>query len=419
MEWYRIANLVMQAVYLPVHIVLIIRLIKNRQPTPIWRWFTIVVVGLWVMISGRLLESIAYIFFPVNDFYVFAVYYQLVGTTFATSAYLIWNLYLAGHERLSESRIFKAFMLTLASAVCIIVCTNGFHNLFYEKLVMGEPVVHGKFFLPCLLIVYGTLFVGWIISIVHIIRKEKDKLKRIVVFSLYPIMPAVAALVRSITKIDTLDYMPIIMTVSIICLYLMIFRFRYVDLFSQSIEKALENTQSALFIFNSLNGEIVYKNKSCEAYDSILKTIIKKLSSSNSFEDVIEEKHIHVSAVSTESQNLMTVVITDVSDIVKEREMLDKEIEKQNNLVEELEIKQHNIDAYLGSLYEIPRVKEKQEKIAYTKRITDETFEKIAEDLSIAESGKDEADEALNDVILLTQNAISKVRETVTALKEN
>lgn len=165
----------MQSAYLPLHLIFILHLIRKRQPTPIWRWFTVVVVGLLFMISGRLLESIAYLFFPVNGFYVFAVYYQLVGTAFATSSYLIWNLYLAGHDGLSENRMFKALMLGMAGIISLIICTNNMHHLFYGKLMMGERVMHGALFVPCLLFVYGTLFIGWIVSVVHILKSGNGK----------------------------------------------------------------------------------------------------------------------------------------------------------------------------------------------------------------------------------------------------
>ncbi len=419
MEWYRIANLVMQAAYLPAHFILIVRLIRKRQPTPIWRWFIVVVVGLWIMISGRFLETLAYLFFPANSFYVFAVYYQLVGTSFATSAYLIWNLYLAGHDRLSENRIFKAFMLALAGSVSLIICTNGFHHLFYEKLVMGEQVIHGKMFLPCLLMVYGTLFIGWVVSVVHILRHEKEKIRRLAVFSLYPILPASAALIRSITVVDELDYMPIIMTVSIICLYLMVFRYRYVDIVSQSIENALEQTRSALFVYDPETKEIVYQNKACGSYSEAIRIITNRPFDHTENTEQIGGKTLRISKAALPGSTHWLVTIDDISEIANERQTIENGIAEQNRIVAELEDKKRNIDAYLSTLYEIPHLKEKQNRIIAAQEEINEAFQTIENDLNEAARGGADAERALHDGIRTAQSTIASVRSTVAALRED
>ena len=419
MEWYRIANLVMQSIYLPLHFILIVRLIKKRQPTPIWRWFIVVVVGLWIMISGRFLETLAYLYFPSNSFYVFAVYYQLVGTSFATSAYLIWNLYLAGNDRLSESSVFKIMMLTVSGVISLIVCTNSFHRLFYEKLVMGEQVVHGKLFLPCLLIVYGTLFVGWIVSIVHIIRKENEKIKRLVVFSLYPILPAAAALIRSITGVDELDYMPIIMTVSIICLYLMVFRYRYVDIVSQSIENALGQTRIALFVYDLAAKEIFYQNKACDPYTKFITDITHRQPDRTESVEQIGEKTLRISKSILSESNLLLVMINDISEIANERQTIEKTIAEQSRIVAELEDKQRNIDAYLSALYEIPHLREKQNLFVSAQEEINAAFKTIENDLNTADRNDADAMPALLDGIRTAQSTMAFVRTAVASLRED
>lgn len=261
MEWYRILNFVLQGIYLPIHLIFIVSLIKNRKPTPIWHFFIVVVIGLWIMVSGRFLETIAYIFYPNNDFYVFAVYYQLVGTTFASFAFLLWNLYLARCDKLANKPIFRIVLFSVAAIISIFVCTNSLHHLFYEKLVMGEQVQHGKLFYLCLVLVYAALFIGYIISIIHIIRKEKNKAIKIIVFSLYPLLPAVTALVRSITGVDELDFTPIIMFVAVFCLYIIVFKFNSLSLISKSIESVLEEIPNIVVLYNPQKGILYQNNK--------------------------------------------------------------------------------------------------------------------------------------------------------------
>ena len=69
MEIYRIINLIMHAIYLPLNLGFIVLLVKNRQPSPLWKWFAAVVIGLWVMVSTRFADSILYAFYPNNTLY--------------------------------------------------------------------------------------------------------------------------------------------------------------------------------------------------------------------------------------------------------------------------------------------------------------------------------------------------------------
>lgn len=420
MEWYRVVNFIMQAVYLPFHLVLFYRLIKVYQPTPIVRWFLIVITGLWGTVSGRMLESIAYLFFPVNSFYVFSVYYQLIGTTFATAAYLIWNLYLAGHDRLAESRIFKTFLLSVSAAVCLIICTNGFHHLFYSYLVMGERVGHGKLFWLCVFLVYIMLMIGWIVSLVHIARHGKQKIKRMIVFSLYPILPAVNGLFRAITGIDELDFTPVCMAVSIYCLYLMVFRYRYVDIVSQSIESALAQTRSAMLVYDSARNEVIYTNRSAQMdYPDILKLVRPVLKREVcSIEDMYGDKNVRITVTPIAQTDFLAITVADVSDIAKERSMLEEEIVKKNTLVEELNEKKRNINAYLDILYEIPDLKSKQEMIVSAQKELTEAFLEAEQNLIAAESADGKAEDALHKNIRLTQRTIESVRAAVAALRE-
>lgn len=419
MEWYRVLNFVMQAVYLPVHLFFIVRLIVKRQPTPIWRWFIGVVICLWILVSGRFFESVGYIFYHNNSFYQFAVYYQLVGTAFVTPIYLIWNLYIAGCDRAADSGLLKTFLIVTATTVSTIICTNNFHHGFYEKLVMGEQVVHGPIFTLLVMIIYGILVVGWVVSVVHIVRKEKSKIKRLIVFSLYPILPGAAGLIRAITGVDEVDYTPIIMTVSIVCLYLIVFRYRFFDIVSQSVENALGQTQSALFAYEKATGRIVYRNRACEKYESFLASIIDKIGESpEGFEDKLDRRTVRVSVTTADDDDKVLVTVTDISTLAEERFTLEHEIEEQNMFVSQLEDKKKNIQAYLDSLYEIPHLKEKQEKLLSIQKEIIDAFASIEDNLEKAADLGEKAEECLRENIGITQTTIASVRAAVASLRE-
>lgn len=200
MDWYRIANLIMQATYLPVHLFFIIKLIKYRQPSPVWRWFILVVLGLWGLIAGRLAETLLYMFWQNDTAYAIEVDFTLASTTVATMSFLFWNLYISGNDRLANSRGFRYTIKAVSVTVCCIFITNPIHHLFYEHLELNGLKSHGKLFPVCVLIVYGMLFAGLVISIVHIIRHENEKIKRIIVFSMYPLLPGILNLVRSLLE---------------------------------------------------------------------------------------------------------------------------------------------------------------------------------------------------------------------------
>lgn len=277
MEIYRIINLIMHAIYLPLNLGFIILLFRNRQPSPIWKWFAAVVIGLWIMTSTRFVDSILYAFYPNNTLYRCEVYLQLISTTVATASFLFWNLFLAGKYYVAEKKSFRIFIFAISAFVCVVVGTNSYTNLFYKQVEMGKEHIHGILWIPCFLVVYGMLFAGWLISIINILREGSERIKRIIIFSLYPFGPALAGLVRSITKVDELDFTPVVMTVSVFCMYSIIFKNNYVNVVPQSMEEALNHTESGLAVFSAFDGQIEYCNKSAsEKYIDTLAKIKKK-----------------------------------------------------------------------------------------------------------------------------------------------
>ena len=184
MESYRIINFIMQTAYLAGHLLFILALVRRRQPTPVWRWFFWLCVTAWLWVSGRLMESVVYLWFPGNnEFYRFAANFQYLGNTTAASTYVIWTLYLAGRDRLASSGWFRALIFAGPAVICILVFTNPWHQLFYTKLDMGERVAHGPLFTPCVLWTYGLLLAGYVISIRFVLRTERDRARQIVMFS--------------------------------------------------------------------------------------------------------------------------------------------------------------------------------------------------------------------------------------------
>ncbi|MBQ1850430.1 MAG: hypothetical protein II139_08695, partial [Lachnospiraceae bacterium] len=98
--------------------------------------------------------------------------------------------------------------------------------------------------------VYGMLFAGWIISLVHIVKFGEDKLKRALIFSMYPLLPGITNLIRSLTGFTLIDLNPLVMTVCILCLYFMVFKNKYVSILPASMEQALEQTGNVLFTYD-------------------------------------------------------------------------------------------------------------------------------------------------------------------------
>ena len=419
MDGYRIANFVMQAVCVLLHLLFILGFLRRRQSTPIWRWFVVVTVGLWMLISGRFFESVAYLFLPSNSFYTFAVYWQFVGTTYATFSYLFWNLHLAGLERAAESKALRIGLFTISTAFCLVICTNHHFGLFYEKLVMGEPVVHGPTHTPWIIWVYGMLFVGYVISVVDIIRKGKEKIKRIAVFSMFPLFPAIAALIRSFSGVDELDYTPLVVAVSVFCMYLIVFRRNYVNLIPQSMESALEQTESALVVYEPESGAITYKNRAAEAYAEYLPQILQCAGEPG---DVREEKfgpavlRIRVSDFGDGASRLVTM--TDITSLTEQHRCLEEEIRHRDAAVHELEDKQRNIDAYLEALYQIPDLKEKQALFDGTKNEVLQAFAAMQKNMDRAANDITDCEPLLNENIERSEKTLASVRKAVAKMKE-
>lgn len=416
---FHIIDFVMQAIYLPAHLWFIFRLIKWRTPSPVSRWFIVLVFGLWGIVLGDFIETCLLLFWKNNGLFAFGVCYQLTSTMLATMAFLIWNLYVAGNMRVVENKAFKTIIYAITLAVCTIICTDPLHHQFYEKLILEEPVIHGKVFAPCVLIVYGMLFAGWIISLVHIARFGDDKLRRALIFSMYPLLPGITNLVRSLTGFTLIDLNPLVMTVCILCLYFMVFKNKYVSILPASMEQVMEQTGNILFTVNLEKGTIEYANRAAkEQYADAIREMLPDLKAeARQFAGKYDGKYLKGTVSVMEKELLVTA--TDVSEIKKQQEALLSQIRESTELLKELEEKKRNIDAYLDFLYEIPNLKEKWERFSAAQEQSKEAFAKMEENLRrTLEQGTDPKD-LLGENLLISEKTIRSIREAVALLKED
>lgn len=421
--FFHVVDFAMQIVYLPAHLWFIYKLIKRSTPSPVSRWFIVLVFGLWGIVLGGFIETMLLVFWNNNTVFRFGVVYQLISTMTATMAFLIWNLYVAGNVRVVENKAFRSFLYFISFAVAVIICTDSLHHMFYEKLILDEPVIHGKLFGPCVLIVYGMLLAGWIISLVHIVRYGGDKLKRVLIFSMYPLLPGITNLVRSLTGFTLIDLNPFVMTVCIFCLYSMVFKNGYVSLLPASVEQALDQTSDILFTLDPQNGSIIYANKAArEQYFDSVKEISKAVpttyaSGCSRFEGMYEGKYIKGNISLVDNELFVTAI--DVTEIKNQQQLILSQIKKSTELLKELEEKKRNIDAYLDFLYKIPNLKEKWEMFSTAEEESREAFQKMEENLKAALVIDADSESLLGENILISEKTIGKIREAVALLRED
>ena len=421
MESYRIINFIMQTAYLAGHLLFILALVRRRQPTPVWRWFFWLCVTAWLWVSGRLMESVVYLWFPGNnEFYRFAANFQYLGNTTAASTYVIWTLYLAGRDRLASSGWFRTLIFAGPAVICILVFTNPWHQLFYTKLDMGERVAHGPLFTPCVLWTYGLLLAGYVISIRFVLRTERDRARQIVMFSAFPLLPAFGVMIRSVTGIDRLDYTPGVMAAGIICLYLCVFSYRYINLESAPVREIIEQSAHPIGIYDPEKGEFSYLNRIADReYREAAEAFLPRLSAeADRFEGEFGGRHLSVESAPLTGSDAMLVTVTDTSDLAREQAGIEEQIRAQESVQAELDEAKRNIDAYLELLLSSEDLRRKQEMVAGTRAAVKRVYDRVAENLEAAGRDPQAADGPLQENIELTRECIASIRRTVADLRE-
>ena len=421
MESYRIINFIMQTAYLAGHLLFILALVRRRQPTPVWRWFFWLCVTAWLWVSGRLMESVVYLWFPGNnEFYRFAANFQYLGNTTAASTYVIWTLYLAGRDRLASSGWFRVLIFAGPAVICILVFTNPWHQLFYTKLDMGERVAHGPLFTPCVLWTYGLLLAGYVISIRFVLRTERDRARQIVMFSAFPLLPAFGVMIRSVTGIDRLDYTPGVMAAGIICLYLCVFSYRYINLESAPVREIIEQSAHPIGIYDPEKGEFSYLNRIADReYREAAEAFLPRLSAeADRFEGEFGGRHLSVESAPLTGSDAMLVTVTDTSDLAREQAGIEEQIRAQESVQAELDEAKRNIDAYLELLLSSEDLRRKQEMVAGTRAAVKRVYDRVAENLEAAGRDPQAADGPLQENIELTRECIASIRRTVADLRE-
>ena len=420
MELYRIVNFIIQSAYLIMHFLFIMALYRRRQSTPVWFWFFSFCIALWVWVSGRFMETIVYLFFPANNtFYQFAANYQYIGDTTAGVFYLLWVLYLSGRDRLASSGWFRAFVFASPVITCGLVFTNQWHHLFYTKLDMGERVAHGALFLPCLLWSFLLLLAGYIVSIRFVIGTAHDRLRQLVMFSLFPLLPVAAILIRSISGVDRFDYTPVVMTVCVASLYQIIFKHHYVNIVSLSIREVIEQTEHPIGIYDLPAGKWRYVNRAAAgAYEGAMRQISVRISEApDSLEDDFDGRHMAVDIMPLTGSASVLITATDMSGIYREQAELDGQICMLEELRRELNEARRNIDAYLDTLPDPEEIRRRRELIEATHGMADDVFRRVQKNLETAGRDPEDAGRALQENLDLTREGIAAIRSAVARLR--
>jgi len=414
-EGYRIANFVLQLAYLLAHVVFTVKILRVRRDTPVWTWFFLFSVSMWLWVSGRFAESVVYLFLPAdNAAYVFAANYQYIGITLAAVAYLIWSLYLAGRDALAGSRALRAILCLYPMAVCGLVFTNGRHHLFYTKLIMGEPVAHGPLFGAAMFTGYLLMFVGYFISMLDIIRKREQVARRLLLFSTFPFLPAIAVAVRSFSGIDRFDYTPVVMGAAFVCLYLMVFKYNDAGIIPASMKEAVEQTGHPIWIYDPAKKEYSYENRSArEQYANALDPLLPDIPQKRFF----ERGALLVSAMPLPGSGEVLVTAADLSELSGQIRQLENTVAELERVSRALDEENRNIDAYLDTLQNTDAVQRQ-------KTMLDEVYGQIADSFLTLNANlqaaleEPENDAPLKENMLAAEQCMAVIRSAVARLRE-
>lgn len=421
MESYRIINFIMQSLWMVGHALFILALHRRRQPTPVWLWFYCLCIAMWVWGSGRFLESVVYLFFPGhNGFYQFAANYQYLGNTTAAACYVLWTLYLTGRERLASNRLFRAAVFAVPIIICTLVFTNPLHRLFYVRLDMGERVEHGPLFMPCALVSYLMVFAGWAISIRFVLRTGRDRLRQIALFSAFPLVPAIGALVRSLTGVDRLDYTSVLMAAAIASMYQLVFKYRYIGIISASIQQVIEQTEHPIGIYDPAGDRMIYTNRIAQQeYLGAAEQFFEgRAPAAGRCEVTLQGRQLSVDVVAMPGSGELLVTATDLTEIMREQDRLEQQIRELELHREKLDEARRNIDAYLDALSVSETLRRKQELVAGIRQTSRRAFDRVAENLETAKQDPARAETALRENLELTRDCIAAIRRTVAQLRE-
>lgn len=416
METYRIANFILQLGYLLVHILFTVKILRIRRNTPVWTWFFLFSVSMWLWVSGRFAESIVYMFLSDNNTaYVFAANYQYIGITMAASTYLIWNLYLAGHDRLAKNKLLQSVIYIYPFAVCIIVFTNNFHHLFYTKLEMWQRVAHGPLFMPAMLTGYLLMLAGYLISMTDIIRKREQIARKLLLFSTFPFLPAIAIAVRTISGVDRFDYTPIVMGIVYLCLYLVVFRYNDAGIVPASMMAVVEQAMHPITIYDPVRKEFTYKNRIArEQYSDKLGAIVESLPNEAAF----EKDFLRVAVTCLPESGEVLVAATDLTDITRQIIELQNTISELERVSLELDEENRNIDAYLDTLYHTEGLEHKKVIIDQIYKQIADVFTVLKHNLKAAKEMPENAEVPLQDNIQAAEACMVNIRAAVARLRE-
>ena len=266
---------------------------------------------------------------------------------------------------------------------------------------------------------YLILLAGYITSIRHVLRTGHDIIKKLFMFSMFPVVPAIGVLVRSLSGVDRVDYTPIVMAIAMFSLYQIIFGYHYVNIISASVREVIEQTAHPISLYTPDRGVMTYLNRAARDRADASADMVSHIGSEkHTFEVEHNGEHWKIDITPFPEGGDILVAGSNVSDIVREQQALSWQIEELESLRQTLEESNRNIDAYFESLCNTEGLRDKQVLISQTYALIHQTLQKVNGNLLSAKGRPGEAEDALRENLALTRQCIAAIRQTVARLKE-
>lgn len=338
-------TLVMLVFSLLVVVYLIYRIQKIDTKNKMSAYFEYLNVLLVIYLIGLILQII------FSKTTINPMYFDFI--TYTAVVFVPVVVLAISQEYAKSSKIKLKYLMILPVISLLILWTNDFHNLFYEKYsTIISEVKYGPYFYVYMIYSYGLLVVSFIKLIISSTRKSGFLTFQTGLIILGVVAPVLPNALGTFKIIDMSIYItPIMFTVTAICFYIAIIKLKALNVIPVTLRTVIDNMTDS-FIVLSEDGTIVDVNKTCV----------------DKFEPIIQLKS---------NDNLYSILESNkASFYVKLKKDLQNSIDKRSTVTEEYHVQKGDFDKYFNVDIQPIKAKHGNEYVAILLLIRDITQEK-------------------------------------------